>query len=490
MIESLRGVGYSVETAVADLVDNSIAAGARNVHVDFHFDGPDSWMTLTDDGRGMDAEALRVAMTVGGRSPLDVRSASDLGRFGMGLKTASFAQCRRLTVASRVAGSRTAIRRWDLDYIARPDVNEWRLLSGAAAGSEPRVEIPGTAPGTVVLWERMDRLTAGLSHDRRSEDAFWSMASRVEAHLAMVFHRYLENGRVRLQMGATRIRPWDPFLTSHPATDCTPVDNIATPTGPVSVQGFVLPHRDQLDEETWRRAAGPGGWTSQQGFYVYRNDRLLVSGGWLGLGEPRLWTREEPYKLARLWVSFTNAADADWGVDIRKSLARPPRQVRPRLTDLAETVRRDARRVFAHRGSYGRSAANPELTPAWTAGAASGPSYRINREHPAVGRIRDMLGPNSTSLEDLLRVLERTVPVQRIWLDAVEAGDVGSAGPEIPPEEEEEALKEMARALYRHMTETIRLVPEVARRRLLGTDPFQTCPAIVESAIADLVEKK
>ena len=487
MIESLRGVGYSVETAVADLVDNCIAAGARNIQVDFHFDGPDSWMTLIDDGRGMDADGLRTAMTVGGRNPLETREASDLGRFGMGLKTASFAQCRRLTVASRTLGGTMVVRRWDLDYIARPDVNEWHLLSGPAPGSEARVNVPGNGSGTVILWERMDRLTAGLSHDRKSEDAFWSMAARVECHLAMVFHRYLEGRGVRLQMGSARVRPWDPFLTAHPATESTPVDTISTPTGPVRVQGFVLPHRDQLDEESWRRAAGPAGWASQQGFYVYRNDRLLVAGGWLGLGEPRLWTREEPYKLARLWVSFTNAADAEWGVDIRKSLARPPRQVRSRLMDLAETVRTDARRVFAHRGSYGRSAAVPDFTPAWTAGATSGPAYRINGEHPSVTRVRSILGDDASALDDLLRLLERTVPVQRIWLDAVETGVVGTAGTELPPEEVA-ALQEMARALYRHMTNTVRLVPDVARRRLLATDPFQTCPAIVESALEDLAE--
>ena len=139
MIESLRGVGYSLETAIADLVDNSIAAGARNAWLDFHFEGPNSWFTLLDDGRGMDADGLRLAMTVGGRSPLETRTAKDLGRFGMGLKTASFSQCRVLTVASRQAHGETSVRRWDLDYIARPEVNEWRLLLDAAEGSAPHL---------------------------------------------------------------------------------------------------------------------------------------------------------------------------------------------------------------------------------------------------------------------------------------------------------------------------------------------------------------
>jgi hypothetical protein len=484
MIESLRGVGYSVETAIADLVDNSIAAGARTVRVDFHFDGPDSWMTLLDDGRGMTAEELRTAMTVGGRSPLETRSAEDLGRFGMGLKTASFSQCRCLTVASRPAGGMNSIRRWDLDYIARPDVNEWRLLTGPADGSESRLEtLDGTSSGTLVLWERMDRVTAGLTHDRRSEDAFLAMVARTEQHLAMVFHRYLEGPGTRLRIhisGGARLRPWDPFLLDHPATSRSPVERIPAPGGTVALQGFVLPHRDQIDEETWRRAGGREGWTSQQGFYVYRNDRMLVAGGWLGLGEPRVWTREEPFKLARLAVSFPNTADADWEVDIRKSVARPPRAIRSRLTALADTVRTEARRVFAHRGAYGKRAPVPELVPAWLAvSGRKGVSYRVNREHPVSVRVREALGQDHDDLEDLLRVMETTVPVQRIWLDAVEQGEV-QASEDAMDDDQKAAIEAAASSLFDHLIRRVGLEPELARARLLVTEPFQNHPGIVE----------
>ena len=286
MIESLRGVGYSLETAVADLVDNAVAAGASSVWLSFMFDEPDSWFTMLDDGRGMDAGALRLAMTVGGRNPLEVRSATDLGRFGMGLKTASFSQARSLTVASRPAGGDISVRRWDLDYIARPDVNEWRLLQNPADGSAGRLDPLGALDsGTLILWEKMDRVMAGLTDDARGRASFLKMVSRVEQHLSMVFHRYLEGSapRLRLHIGKTRLRAWDPFLTDR-QTAVTPVERIISPGGAVEVQGFILPHRDQLDQDTFERAGGRDGWTSQQGFYVYRNDRMLVSGGWLGLG--------------------------------------------------------------------------------------------------------------------------------------------------------------------------------------------------------------
>ncbi len=477
MIESLRGVGYSLETAIADLVDNSVAASASNVWLNFTFDGPASWFAMLDDGRGMDVEALRTAMTVGGRSPLEVRSASDLGRFGMGLKTASFSQCRSLTVASRPAGGVTSVRRWDLDYIARPDVNEWRLLQDPAFGSETRLGPLDTLDsGTLVLWENMDRVTAGLTHDAKGRAAFLSMVSRVEQHLAMVFHRYLQGpaARLRLFIGETRVQPWDPFLIER-QTPVSPVERLGGPSGPVEVQGFVLPHRDQLDQATFERAGGRNGWTSQQGFYVYRNDRMLVAGGWLGLGEPRAWTREEPFRLARLSVSFTNAADSDWAIDIKKSSARPPRAIRARLTGLAASVRTEARRVFAHRGVYGARAPVKDIVPVWLAGRTAAGAYHINREHPGVAGLLN----GAPGAEQVLRLIETHVPVQRIWLDAMEQGDAPEAVAP-PSEAEADALEEMARGMLLHLTGRIGLTAELALTRLRTTEPFQNHPSILD----------
>lgn len=223
MIESLRGVGYTIQTAIADVIDNSISAEARNVWLQFHFAGAHSWISIRDDGFGMSTDELRKAMTLGVRNPLDTRATDDLGRFGYGLKTASFSQCRNLTVASKKNGS-TAVRRWDLDYIARPEVNEWRLLSEPEEQALPLLDVP-TESGTVVLWDRLDRITAGLiESDRGSEDKFLEIIDRIEAHLAMVFHRFLEGTdpdlKISIVNGAglgRRVRPCrcDRRPTSH-----------------------------------------------------------------------------------------------------------------------------------------------------------------------------------------------------------------------------------------------------------------------------------
>ena len=135
LIEALRGLGYSTATALADIIDNSISANAQNVALTFGWNGERSHIAVLDDGNGMDAAALDLAMRLGERSPLDKRDIGDLGRFGLGLKTASFAQCRRLTVASMKGGELNCLR-WDLDVLAASADDGWHLLEGPAEGAE------------------------------------------------------------------------------------------------------------------------------------------------------------------------------------------------------------------------------------------------------------------------------------------------------------------------------------------------------------------
>ncbi len=137
LAESLRAFPYELPTALADLVDNSLTARARNVWLDFHWDGADSVIAITDDGDGMTEEKLRAAMRPGSQSPLVPRETHDLGRFGLGLKTASFSQARRFSVRSRPGKSDPATRCWDLDHIAL--VNDWQLLRSADSAAEPHL---------------------------------------------------------------------------------------------------------------------------------------------------------------------------------------------------------------------------------------------------------------------------------------------------------------------------------------------------------------
>ncbi|WP_409028527.1 ATP-binding protein [Janthinobacterium sp. SUN098] len=476
MLESLRGLGYSTAAALADIIDNSISADAEEVRIDFTWDGPSSRVTILDDGRGMDDAELESAMRLGDKNPLDARSAHDLGRFGMGLKTSSLSQCRRLTVAA-VKGGVTSCLRWDLDELAANPEGGWLLFEGSAHGSKPFLAgLKGNKTGTLILWETMDRVvTSGYT-----SDDFHDLIDNVESHLAMVFHRLMQGPRPKLKLflNGRLVSPWDPFMLGHPAKPWTsPTTNHTTSYGIVSVQCHVLPHRDKLTAAEFESNAGPGGWTAQQGFYVYRNERLLVAGGWLGLGNSRAWNREEAHRLARIRLDIPNTADADWKIDVRKSTARPPVSLRPWLMLLAENTRERARRVFAYRGTPAPAKGNIPIEQAWRVERVkAGMRYRIEETHPSVAAVLESAGTLAPLIKSMLRVIEETVPVQRIWLDTAENKETPRTSFEGEPNS---AVIEVAGVLFNDLIERKGLSVEDARRSMARTEPFQKYPALV-----------
>ncbi|WP_245153821.1 ATP-binding protein [Allopusillimonas ginsengisoli] len=477
MIEALRGLGYSTATALADIIDNSIAADGKNVDLEFFWDGQLSTVTILDDGMGMNAAELDLAMRLGEKNPLDVRNPSDLGRFGLGLKTASFSQCRRLTVASRKDG-RTDCLRWDLDVLASSEDDGWYMLEGPAKGSEHRLQaLNDKQHGTLVLWELNDRIVApGF----REQD-FLDLIDKVERHLAMVFHRFLAGTQpsLLLSINGRPIVPWDPFLTANPATWSSPIAHFFTASGQVEAQGHVLPHKDRLNPGSHETAAGPDGWTAQQGFYVYRNERLLLAGSWLGLGRGRSWTKEEAHRLARIRLDIPNTADSDWKIDIRKSTARPPVALRKQLTRLAEDIRERARRVFAHRGKAVAVGVNKTIVEAWRAEHFNGGiRYKIEHTHPAIKSVLEDAGPLKAEIITMLRIIEETIPVQRIWLDTAEARETPRTGfAEVPTAE----VRNVLLTLYRNMVLRKGMSAHRAREQLLTTEPFDNYPEIVHT---------
>jgi hypothetical protein len=476
MLESLRGLGYSTGAALADIIDNSISAGASEVRLDFAWQGTLSRITILDNGRGMSDAELEGAMRLGDRNPLDARPAHDLGRFGMGLKTASFSQCRRLTVAAAKNGNRSCLR-WDLDELAANPDGGWLLFEGSAEGSEPFISgLDSRESGALVLWESMDRIvTTGYT-----SDDFHDLMDVVESHLAMVFHRLLQGPKPKLSLllNGRAIVPWDPFLTSHPAKPwVSPPTSRLTDCGTVAAQAHVLPHRDKLTAKEFEENGGPAGWTAQQGFYVYRNERLLVAGGWLGLGNSRAWNREEAHRLARIRLDIPNTADADWKIDVRKSTARPPVSLRPWLTLLAENTRERARRVFAYRGTPAPAKGNVPIEQAWRVERIeAGMRYRIDEAHPSVSAVLESAGSLAPLIKSMLRVIEETVPVQRIWLDTAENKEIPRTSFEGEPNA---AVVEVATVLFKDLVERKGLSPEEARKSMARTEPFQKYPALV-----------
>lgn len=487
MLEALRGLGYNTATALADIIDNSIAARAKEVNLNFIWNGKTSAISIIDNGDGMSAAELDTAMRLGAMNPLNTRASHDLGRFGVGLKTASLSQCRRLTVASRKSGVVSCLR-WDLDVLETSPDDGWYLLEGPAdESSELFIPLDSKTNGTMVLWESLDRIvTEGFT-----EQHYLDLMDDVERHLSMVFHRYLEgpHPRIRILINSRPVGPWDPFLASHPATWSSPVERFEIASTIVEVQCHVLPHQDRLDKQEYESAAGPNGWTAQQGFYVYRNERLLVAGSWLGFGHGRSWTKEEAHRLARIRIDFPNSADTDWKIDIRKSTARPPVYLRKRLTRLAEDTRKRARRVFAHRGqAIQHIGGHKPVAQAWRAEHfKGGMRYRIEKNHPAVKLVLEEAGLLAPEIHAMLRIIEETLPVQRVWLDTTEGKEVPRTG--FSGSSSSEVLA-VLHVMYRNMIQRKGFSPTFAKDQLLRTEPFNSYPELVHALPDEMDSEK
>lgn len=415
LLESMRDIGYSFESALADIVDNSISAGASNIDV---FNDVDSesgpFLAVLDDGRGMSPAELTQAMQHGSRSPRENRDADDLGRFGLGLKTASFSQCRRLTVVSRQDGE-VAARCWDLDLVV--DKDEWilKLLNERAISELPLIERLGPQ-GTLVLWQKLDRLDAMGTQADQLYAALNAMFSVARPHLALTFHRFIapEPGDgvrgVAMRINGAAVEALDPFARlSTPKSDPHAVETMRTDQGEIVVQAFTLPHHQRLTTEQVKALELGSTMVETQGLYVYRGRRLIAGGTWLGLAR-----RAELTKLLRVRVDVPTSLDSDWGVDVRKSRVRPPAMIRAKLRPLVERMTESARRPYTYRGT--RQAAGVGM-PLWIRVSERGRiRYEISRNHPLVLALRTTR-ELPVDLEPVLLAVEASLPLDSLFSD-------------------------------------------------------------------------
>lgn len=413
MIETFRAVGYSIEAAIADIIDNSISAGAKNILVNFEWKGSRTWLSVKDDGHGMDNEELIQAMRPGSKNPLNDRSRKDLGRFGLGLKTASFSQCRKLSVISKRENCKPVFWTWDLDFVKQ--TCNWELIKYLPQENFEN-EINSVKSGTIVIWNDIDRLVKDLQKDDENAlDKFLEIMKQVKKHLAMVFHRFIENGRVKIFFQDRPVEAWNPFLPNEPATQGFPEEPFYN--GKVIVKGYVLPHKSKISEDKFKEAEGPKGWNEQQGFYIYRNERLLLAGDWLGM-----FRKEEHYKLARIEINLPNNLDSEWQIDIKKSIARPPLSLRGQLKAYAGKVRAQAVEVYRHKGKNVKPYPGQKFVPLWIDHKRGDKwFYKINRDHPLIEKIKKQANDKpEKAIDTLLKFIEETIPVKSIYIREAE----------------------------------------------------------------------
>ncbi len=404
-INSYRSFGYNLSTAISDIIDNSISANATEIKINYKWNGRDSFIAISDNGRGMNREDLVIAMTPGSKDPEDIRSEKDLGRFGMGLKTASFSQCKRLTCITKSENQNTLKRCWDIDFINSE--NEWQLLDFVSDESFFQI-IDNQTSGTMVLWEKMDRIVGNSENTNESvKNAFYSEMTTVKNHLSLVFHKFIESKQIILYFQNTAIEPRNPFLLNlKPKPEMGQTEYFDN----VEITYFILPHMSELNKQDYENSGGSLGWYQEQGFYIYRGDRMIVAADWLGIQKKRDYS-----KLARIEVKFTNAFDFNWHLDIKKSTATPPIEIRKELERISKIAIIKSAKIYNWRGGQKINSEHvkSDYQPLWTDEKTRDgiKKYKINRNHPI---IKSLLEENGKLSSKALHLLEENVPIELI----------------------------------------------------------------------------
>lgn len=473
MIETFRAIGYTLDTAVADIIDNSISADAKNIWIDAQWKGKDTTISILDDGTGMNNESLINAMRPGSKNAKDIRPKKDLGRFGLGLKTASFSQTRKFTVISKAFDYSPIYWSWDLDFVK--ETGSWDLIQWIPNESDWLKKMEALKSGTMVVWWDIDRLIKDSEFDNEKDQSkFLKVIASTKYHLSMVFHRYLDEG-LKIYFNNRLIESWDPFMLGSKGLQTRPETLFENKT--IKIKGFVLPHRSKITTQDYDNGKGPkDSWTAHQGFYVYRNKRLLVAGDWLGL-----FKREVHYDLCRIRIDLPNSFDDEWQIDIKKSIARPPKKYLESINATTLDLRKKAVEVYRHKGQVlRRKYSTTEYVPVWQEKARHGKRfYKLNRSHPSLAGLFASAGELKNDLSRLIELIEETIPIPLITLQESE-----HKNPSGKPFEgaNHEGLKVGIRKTFQNLIDE-GFKPERAAAMVMSIDPYHNYPEYIEPLI-------
>ena len=408
LIESMRSLGYSFPAAIADLLDNSISAKARNIDI-ISTPGMEPSLTIVDDGNGMTENELCEAMRYGSSNPLETRREDDLGRFGLGMKAASLSQCRKLIVVSKKEGKVSAYS-WDLDYVI--DSESWMLMGFT---EDEMLQFPhidqllGKEHGTYIYLSEFDRIKEGTGN---LSETFNKCLDDMMNHLALVFHRFIDEG-LTIRVNQLELDARDPFLSYHRATQRKRESSFRINNEKITLKPFILPHLSKLSQDDLDKVGGKDRLRSEQGFYVYRNKRLIIWGTWF-----RLERKDELNKLARVMVDIPNSLDYMWSIDIKKSAATLPDIIKKNMYNAVYESVLCSEAVHTYRGRKEKK--DKDIEYVWErVKVRDGYEYQINRKIPQLELLESTLDESQLRLLSyVINTLEVAFPVSALYVDA------------------------------------------------------------------------
>lgn len=407
IIQSLRDIGYNLNTAVADIIDNSITAQATRIEIRFIND-ENPTLIIADNGVGMSKDELYEAMRFAHISPNMVRNGNDLGRFGLGLKTATFSQARRLIVLTSKDGEINCVE-WNLDHVISQRKWLLQIRKPQDVNLDDDIFELINLHGTVVVWKDIDRLFDKKNNLKYLND----ILSNLRDHIALVFHRFLSGlygDKLEIFLNCNKINSVDPFLLKNHNTQNYPVEKVRVGGSLVTIHTHILPHHKWLKKDEEDYLKNKSDLLNNQGFYVYRNNRLMVWGDWF-----RLIKKSESTKLARIEIHFDNTLDSEWQIDVKKSKVYPPTAVRQRLIEIIERIAGASKRVYGTRINRTPS----QFDRPWERYTNDGfIAYAINKNYPLICEFENSLDSDQKNQFSLiLDIFSKSLPVESIYAD-------------------------------------------------------------------------
>lgn len=421
LMGSMRSFGYSFETAIADIIDNSVSADSHEIHLFFPTDANNCYVAILDDGYGMSKDTLFTAMRYGSSACEDDRDENDLGRFGLGMKSASLSQCRILTVISKNSNKISAYR-WDYNLIQGQ--GKWLLqdLTKDEISVMPHFEeLNVQEQGTLVVWQDFDLIeksSNGLVFTTLRE-----YMANIIVYVGLIFHRFIsankKEDRISIFVNKHKVEALDPFLENHNRTTKRKEIDIAIEDKNgierhILAQPFILPFYKDLEDKDIKKLGGAENMRIKQGFYIYRNKRLIIWGTWYGL------QRTELTKNARIRVDIPNSLDDIWSIDVKKQNATIPPMIQRRLRRAVEEAMNISIRQQTHRGRITNIDDNINYT--WNRLEGRDENhyfYEINRETALFKFVKSKFNESDFNyVEMLIDEIEKGVPFHQMYIDS------------------------------------------------------------------------
>lgn len=408
-INSIRDVGYNFNIAVSDLIDNCLDASARNIEI-LGLDKPELLLEILDDGYGMEEKELKEAMRLATKDSKTKREQNELGKFGLGLKTASFSQCKKLTVVSKKNGKMSA-RTWDLDFVT--ESNEWRLINTDIneVSLSPLIEkLKSQEHGTLVILNKIDRYTP---------EEFNENLLSLRKHISLVFHRLLEEKKIGMKKLSIKIndnilKPFNPFNEENGATQEFIPEEIYYKEEVIKIKPYILPHHSKMTQSEYEKYATDEGYLNSQGFYLYRANRLLIYGTWWGIKR-----NSNAHQLVRIAIDIPNTQDDEWGIDIKKSTAKPAQELKNKLKQIVENIAVKGSRPYTGRG---KAINNSRIIKFWELIPENGTfRFGINKSNPIINNFISGLENNQKEeFSNIIDMLEGYLPLESIQANLME----------------------------------------------------------------------